>query len=354
MFYERGGIIMKLTSIEDLKGNEILASPVISDNGQVLIHADTVLKEEYIEKLRQYNVREVYVRDIPEYTQEETFEASRAVVEKVFRRHIYKHNQELKQLGEEANRIINCVLSEPEVLESITEVRRISTDIYSHCINVCTMTTIMALRLKMSEKQVKSVAIGAILHDLGLRYMRLPYADVDIKDMSPADALEYKKHTIYGYSSLQEEKWLTDTAKEIILFHHERIDGKGFPFQQRADRLKPEVRLVSLCDSFDSFISGIGGKKMKIYEAIEYIRVNSGIIYDANIAVKFLESVALYPVGMEVITNEGEVGEVVRQNREATDRPVIRMLEHSDGSCYADKVEKDLMKFLTLFIVDTR
>lgn len=344
---------MKLTAIEDLKGNEILAAPVISDNSRVLIHADTMLKEEYIEKLRQYNVPSVYVKDIPKYTTEETFEESRAVVEKVFRRHIYKHNQELKKLGEEADKIIKGVLSEPKVLESITEVRRVSTDIYSHCINVCTMSTIMALRLRMSEKQVKSVAMGAILHDLGLRYIEFPYTNMDVNDMRPADALEYKKHTIYGYSSLQKEKWLTNTAKEIILFHHERIDGKGFPFQQRADRLKPEVRLVSLCDDFDSLISGIGDRKMKIYEAIEYIRVNAGIIYDANIAFKFLGSVALYPVGMEVVTNEGEIGEVVRQNRESTDRPVIKMLKHSDGSDYTDEVEKDLLKFLTLFIVDT-
>ncbi len=345
---------MKLVSIEELKGNEILAAPVISYNDQVLIHADTVLKEEYIEKLRQYNMTSVYVKEEYEYTKEETLEESKTIVEKVFRRHIYKHNHDLKKLGDEAEKIINVVLSEPEVLESITEVRKISTDIYSHCINVCTMSTIMALRLRMSEKQVKSVALGAILHDLGLRYMNLQYINVDIKDMSPSDALEYKKHTIYGYSSLQEEKWLTDTAKEIILFHHERIDGNGFPFQQKAERLKLEVRLVSLCDDFDSLISGIGSRKMKIYEAIEYIRVNAGIIYDANIAVKFLESVALYPVGMEVITNEGEIGEVVRQNREATDRPVIRMLKHSDGSDYTDEVEKDLMKFLTLFIVDTQ
>ncbi len=48
--------------------------------------------------------------------------------------------------------------------------------------------------------------------------------------MIPEDALEYKKHTIYGYSSIQEEEWLTDVVKEIILLHHEQIDGNGFPF----------------------------------------------------------------------------------------------------------------------------
>ena len=51
--------------------------------------------------------------------------------------------------------------------------------------------------------------------------------------------------------------------------------------------------------------------------------------------------------------SEGETGIVVRQNKKFTDRPVIKMLKHSDGSLYEDEVEKDLMEYLTLFIVDT-
>ena len=61
----------------------------------------------------------------------------------------------------------------------------------------------------------------------------------------------------------------------------------------------------------------------------------------------------LNPVGMNVMTNEGEIGVVVRQNREVTDRPVIRMLRYADGTDYKEEVEKDLLKYLTVFIVDT-
>ena len=43
---------------------------------------------------------------------------------------------------------------------------------YTQCINVCSLSTIMALRLKMSDKQVKNVSMGAMLHDIGLRYIR--------------------------------------------------------------------------------------------------------------------------------------------------------------------------------------
>lgn len=367
---------MKQVHVDDLIGNEILAQPVVSDAEVILIQSGTVLKQEYIEKIKELNMDFVYIREAGDqwderqrdegssnsqsvekenhiYKIEETKKDTEKIVQKVFERHIYKHNQELKAVGEAANRILDTVLEEPEVVNSITEIRNISTDMYTHCINVCTLSTIMALRLRMSEKQVHNIAVGAMLHDIGLRYIQVSYINRDDDDMSEKEKLEYKKHTIYGYSSIQDEDWLSDTSKEIILLHHERMDGSGFPFSQKGDKIRTEVKLVSICDEFDSLISGIGNKKLKIYEAIEYMKVHAGDIFDSNIAAKLLESIAVYPVGMKVITSDGERGVVLRQNRDVTDRPVLRMTHYADGREYEKHVEKNLMKYLTVFIVDT-
>ena len=354
------------------KHDEILAVPVMSASDTVLVQSDTELKEEYIQKLTDQRIGYVYVKEqtgsgqiVKErkeekepqqkkiYRLDETTDRSREIVAGILDRHIYKHNSDLKKIGEAAENIIDSVLSDHDVLTNVTEIRNVSTDMYTHCINVCSLSTILALKLKMTERQVHNVALGAILHDIGLKYIRVPYENISIEDMNYRDLLEYKKHTIYGYSSVEKEEWLSDTAKEIILLHHENVKGTGFPFQQRNGKLKAEVRLVSVCDDFDSLVSGIGNRKMKIYEAIEYIKVHTGMEYDATIANKLLESVAVYPVGMNVMTNEGEIGVVVRQNREVTDRPVIRMLRYADGTDYKEEVEKDLLKYLTVFIVDT-
>lgn len=398
---------MKKVKVKSLKGNEILALPIVTDGGTVLIHADVELKPELINRAIRLGIKSLYIKDYPEevinkenynhivisseddyddvynegqdvsdsecadvknekkteynnkyienhiYKVEETAINSRTIIKNVLEKHIYRHNSDLKIIGEQAEKIVESVIEEPEVITNITEMRNISTDMYTHCINVCALSTIMALRLKMSEKQVRNISIGAILHDIGLRYIKVPYMNTNETYMNVKDALEYKKHTIFGYSSLQDEGWIPDIAKEIILLHHERIDGKGYPFQHKGDKIKTEVKLVSLCDDFESLISGVGSPKLKIYEAIEYIKANQGIKYDATITDKLLESVAVYPVGINVITSEGEMGVVVRQNHKFTDRPVIRMLKHADGSQYKDDVEKDLMEYLTLFIVDT-
>lgn len=352
---------MQYIRVDKLKGKEILAVPILTSSDIVLIHADTILEEIYIEKLKELQIKYVYIKDNDElvdnenkvYKIEETKEKSLELVKNVLEQHIYKHNKDLMKVGDAAEEILESVISEPEVISNITEIRNISTDMYSHSVNVCALSTIIAVSLRMSQKQVRNVAIGAILHDIGLRYISVPYNNIDVVDMSIKDTLEYKKHTIYGYSAIQEAAWLSDTSKEIILFHHEREDGSGYPFQKRTDSIKPEVKLVSLCDEFDSLISGIGNKKMKIYQAIEYVKVNAGVLYDATIAEKLIESIALYPVGLHVITNEGEIGVVVKQNRYLTDRPIIKMIVHADGSEYQEEVIKDLMKILTLFIVDT-
>ncbi len=444
---------MKQVKVKNLKGNEIVALPIVTDSGTVLIHADVELKPELINRVIRLGIKSLFIKDYPEeviskddyrhivigseeffdtdnteeydenvdgesgqdiekeqtympddavnirvknaaadsrrvsvdnsgiadygdsvvygsdfmshkqsdsymedhhiYKVEETASNSRVIMKNVLEKHIYKHNNDLKVLGKEAEKIIESVIEEPEVITNITEMRNLSTDMYTHCINVCALSTIMALRLKMSERQVRNISIGAILHDIGLRYIKVPYMNTNETYMNTKDALEYKKHTIFGYSSLQDEDWIPDIAKEIILLHHERIDGKGYPFQHKGEKIKTEVKLVSLCDDFDSLISGVGSLKLKIYEAIEYIKANQGIKYDAMMTDKLLESVAVYPVGIKVITSEGESGVVVRQNHKFTDRPVIKMLKHADGSEYEDNVEKDLMKYLTVFIIDT-
>lgn len=358
---------MRLVAIDELIGNEILAVPVMSNDKKVLIQSDTVLREEFIERLREYGIESVYIKDADEirkekkakadnqtasYTIEETFEESQNVIKQVLSKHIYKHNEELKKVSEEAESVIDNILSEPNVVEAVTEIRNISTDMYSHCLNVCILSTIMAIRLKMNERQIRNVSKGAILHDIGLKYITTNYIDRNTDEMTSEEQLEYKKHTVYGYSSIQEEEWLPEPVKEIILLHHEQMDGEGFPFRQKGDKLRNEVKLVALCDVFDSLISGIGNKKVKMYEAVENIRAYVGTKFDPTIASKFLETVAAYPVGVKVVLSNGEVGEVIRQNREALERPVIKVTGMADGSTCEEK-EVDLLKALTLFIVDT-
>ena len=62
------------------------------------------------------------------------------------------------------------------------------------------------------------VFAACLLHDIGLRYMTIDYNNQDIATLNKQELIEYKKHPIYGYSSLKSETWISDLSKAIILF----------------------------------------------------------------------------------------------------------------------------------------
>jgi HD-GYP domain-containing protein (c-di-GMP phosphodiesterase class II) len=62
--------------------------------------------------------------------------------------------------------------------------------------------------------------------------------------------------------ALKEEDWISTTSKNVILCHHEHIDGSGYPLH--AVSLSVESKIVCACNKFDELISGIGCKRIKV------------------------------------------------------------------------------------------
>lgn len=344
---------MKICRVEELKGNEVLDKPVLTSDYKILLAKGTVLKPEYIEKLREFEIKEVYLK---ENYDTEAIEILKSEVEEVFtekvkdilEKHTYQHNEQLAELCNTADRIIGEIVSDENVIEQVFDIKERSSDIYEHSINICTLATLTALKLKLPEESIHSIGVGCLLHDIGLRYLTIPYENQALSSLSPMEIAEYKKHTIYGYSALKDENWISDISKNIILYHHESKDGSGYPL--RATNIPYESEIVNVCDTFDEMICGIGCERVKVYEAVEYLKTFKNSKFDGTIVDVFLEFTAVYPAGSRVMTNEGEIGIVVRQNKEFPNRPVLQMLVNKDGEEYKEKVIKDLIQENHVFI----
>ena len=170
--------------------------------------------------------------------------------------------------------------------------------------------------------------------------------------MPEADAEKYKRHPQIGYSVVKDEDWLSEDAKKMILYHHERIDGSGYPNKVTGVDTSEACKILQTCDVFDEFICGIGCERVKVYEALEYLKIYKGTKFEKDIVEDFLALIAVYPVGSYVRTSDGEIAVVLRQNREFPDRPVIRIIKNKDGNPVKNIIIKDLLKYTTLFIED--
>ena len=343
---------MKICKVSQLKGGEVLARAVLTDSYQVLLGEGTQLQPEYINKIQQLGIEEVFIEtqdaEKVEILREETETQFKEKVREILEHHTYSHNQELEQLAETADHLISNILEEEEVIEQVYDIRERSSDLYEHSISICTLAVLTALKLKMDRQMVHDIGVACLLHDLGLRYLTIKYENQPIEELSEDARNEFMKHPVYAYSALRNEKWISDDAKNMILYHHEQMDGSGYPLHARM--LTLESRVLNLCDAFDEMICGIGCKRRKVYEAIEELKKYRGIRYDGRILDAFLEFTAVYPAGTFVLTNEGETALIIRQNKQSPDRPVLRIVMDKEGNPITKEVIKDLLVFTDVFI----
>lgn len=346
---------MKLCKIDEIKEGESLARAVFGTDYQILLADGTILTDDYIEKLKNLGIMEVYINDVNYRNAEAVLvmkqdmeELLHVNVKNILEKHTYSRNRELQKISQTADEIITNILEDKDVVDRVYDIRERSFDLYEHSISTCALATIVALKLKLDKKKIHDISVACLLHDIGLRYLNFDYVGRYVEDFNAVEANEYYKHPIYGYTSLKDEVWISDLAKAIILYHHEDIDGTGFPLKIKTTPL--EARIVSVCDVFDEMICGICQKRKKVYEAIENLRIFCGVKYDEKVVKVILKFLAVYPVGSNVVTSEGETGIVIRQNKGFSDRPVIKVFKGKDGELLDEARIIDMMNNNTVFI----
>lgn len=339
---------MKLCKVSDIVGKEKLARPIMTSNYQELLAAGTVLKPEYVQKIKQLGITEIYIQDdklTPEQVEilrDEVKDEFKVKVKSVMERHIYSNSSDLEELSKTADGIITNILSRDEVIEQIYDFRERSADVYEHSISVCSLAVLVAVKLKLNKDIIHDLGVACIFHDIGLRYIDFDYTNKNIDELPESKKMEYRKHPANAYSSMDKEAWISNRSKMMILSHHERMDGSGYPLH--ITNIAPETQILQVCDAFDEMLCGIGCTRSRVYEAVEFLKVSKNVLFSEKIVNTLLDFTAVYPVGTLVVLNTNEVAVVVRQNKQFPERPVLNIIRDKNGKALSESLECDLLE----------
>ena len=345
---------MKLCKVSDIVGNEKLARPIMTSNYQELLAAGTVIKPEYISKIIQLGIEEVFIEDEKinptqvMILREDVEDLFKEKVRSVMERHVYSDNSELEELTKTADNIISNILENDELVEQIYDIRERDADIYEHSISVCSLAVLIAAKHKIANEIIHDMGVASLFHDIGLRYLDFEYANQSIEELDEKRLKEYRKHPAYGYSSLEKEEWISERARNMILQHHERLDGSGYPLH--AKDFDEATEILQVCDTFDEMICGIGCKRSRVYEAVEYMKVAKNTLFSEKVVNSLLDFTAVYPAGTVVVLNSGEMGVVIRQNKQFPERPVLRIVKDTSGKAVEEEVICDLLEARNVYI----
>ena len=129
------------------------------------------------------------------------------------------------------------------------------------------------------------IAIACLVHDLGLLSMNFSVVGIKEEELSPERLEIYYNHPVSIRKKLDHIPWMTEDAKEIVLSHHERANGRGFPYKKKRQSIG--CRIVQVSDAFDRMHIGLEEIKHTPEELYSFMESRKHCRFD-NTIVEFL------------------------------------------------------------------
>ncbi|MBI3563022.1 MAG: HD-GYP domain-containing protein [Gammaproteobacteria bacterium] len=200
----------------------------------------------------------------------------------------------------------------------------------THALNVSILALRFGHHLKLSDSQLGALGLGALLHDVG--NMLLP-AEI-LNKPGPLTAEEWtlvKTHPGLGNKLLQKNDIPPAEALDIVLHHHERNSGGGYPDGLKGDEINFLTKIVALVDVYDAMTSDRCYRAgITPYLAMQDIYKSSQADFDRSLVEEFISCIGLYPVGSVVELNQGHLGVVIATTSKTRLRPLVLLCTDAD------------------------
>lgn len=171
---------------------------------------------------------------------------------------------------------------------------------YTHSKNVTLLALLASMEMQYDIKDLQTIAVGALLHDIGKLQVPLSILDKPGK-LTKEEFAVIKKHPQIGYTLLDDNKCLSSAVKQIVLQHHENYDGTGYPRMLDVNNGYRHARLIHICDVYEAMCAKRPYKlPMPRQQVRDFIKDKSGTMFDPALVQKFLDAVPAYLVGEEL------------------------------------------------------
>ncbi len=157
-----------------------------------------------------------------------------------------------------------------------------------HSTSVSRYSEALARAVNLPEEEVERIKLGALLHDVGK--IGIPESVLKKPDKLLDDEWEImKQHPVIGAEKVLEPNEALRDLIPIVKYHHERIDGKGYPENLKGDKIPLAARIVSVADAYHALISDRPYRKgMPVEKACEILRMGAGTQWDADLVRHFI------------------------------------------------------------------
>jgi HD-GYP domain-containing protein (c-di-GMP phosphodiesterase class II) len=231
--------------------------------------------------------------------------------------------------------LMDTILRRHDSLVSLIHMQQFNANMFTHAINVCAFALVVGKFQGYEKPRLEQLGAGAMLHDVG--ELRLPrnllrkaeaYTDQERRLLH--------QHPRLGVAIMSKSNDMHEESLRIILEHHERIDGSGYPAGLKGLQISPLSEIVSIVDTYDGMLSDRQGRPpLTPARAIKEI-YQQGLKghFDPRWVERLICCLGIYPVGSLVELSTGELAVVTEANPVDALRPSVQIIWDSTKQLY--------------------
>jgi HD-GYP domain-containing protein (c-di-GMP phosphodiesterase class II) len=375
---------MRIAAVSRVPSGTRIARAVRSSRNGVcypLLQAGAAIDEHIRAALLREGVFAVYVEDAasegieppPPVLSEETRAEAMLELHKTFDlvatsgRTTRVPRQHVGRLSRVVEKILSDIGSSDSLLYSLSDLQAFDSYTLGHSMNVCVLGVMLgeqvlkaqgwkdahgSLRRDHITERCESLGLGLLLHDIGKvvvprEVLAKPGA------LTEEEMAMVREHPEAGAHMIDHDS-VSPLAGTVILQHHERIDGTGYPRGLAGDDVHQFASIASMADIYDAVCTNrVYRGRMPSHEAWELVLSLADRAFPIAMVRVFKKTVAPYPEGAPILLSDGRRGLVVKNWREHTTRPTVRVTHDEHGLVLAAPEELELSAALSLTIVDT-
>lgn len=220
--------------------------------------------------------------------------------------------------------ISNSVARNSSALISLARLKTVDDYTYMHSVAVCAMMIALARQLKLGEDAIRSAGVAGLLHDVGKMLVPQEVLNKPGK-LTDAEFAIVRNHPVLGHQFLVDSRNIDPIALDVCLYHHEKVDGSGYPKGLKGDAISVFAKMGAVCDVYDAITSNRPYKSgWDPSESLRQMGLWASGHFDLPVFQAFAKTLGIYPVGSLVRLKSGHMGVVMEQSKGALTLPVVK------------------------------
>jgi HD-GYP domain-containing protein (c-di-GMP phosphodiesterase class II) len=240
--------------------------------------------------------------------------------------------------------MIESIQRSPGALLLLNAVRRKKNFELARAMDTSILMLAFGRYLQFPAARLEALGLAGLLLDVGMTNLPNDIVQAFHTDEGLDDGL-IETHVMHSVDLVRGARGMPSRVDEIVLLHHERQDGEGYPYGLVRDQISVDGAIAAIVDSYSKLTCPRpDARQVSPSRALNILHNRRGHAFDEALVEQFIQCIGVYPVGSAVELNTGETGLVVAQNPVRRLLPRVMVMFDADGGLIHPHLMLDLMK----------